>query len=726
MHLTGGGPLTILHTTIAAPTQPVTSGVYITTTGSVSIVNTIFDGYTHSLDIADGTVTEDYNLFYQTSISGTVAGSGKHSISGAPQYVNPAGDDYHHASGSWALNTGTTTSITTDIDGNSRPGGGNSDIGFDETTDVTDIAISKTVVVSPAPGAPLTYTVIVSNTGGSMLRGAILTDTLPGVVVDTAVLSGGVAITQVTGPPVYVWRTGELAPNQQAIIIMTGRFTQPLHRGPYTNTVQVSFTLPPPPEQSTTNNHGSVTIIVPNFAPVTVNDVFTTTEDTTASLLPLVNDTDGEPLVIDSFGPPPTGTVNFSGTTGLVYTPTLNFNGTEIFTYAAGDDLLTTTGIITVVVTPVNDAPVISNTHPVTVTMSEDSTPTPFDLTLAALDVDGDPLTWTVSSQPQQGAAMVSAGPSPTTTVSYTPTENYTGTDSIVVRVSDGILSDTVMVTVTVLPANDPPVAVDDFQLVLNKDNSGGVVLLSGSPAVTIAVLANDTDVENDPLSVCAVGVPDHGGAAGIGPGGAWLVYTPTTTFTGTEIVTYTVTDGDLVDTAVVTLSVVGGDNGGGSGVVFEEQNSGAHGTITLTIAIPPGAGGSGHLSVVYKQLASGTSVNPLTGLVTAGAPFRLLAYLDGTLLTRTHKFSEPLTVTLHYSNSNSANTGPAGGSLNLYQYHPDTGWTTAGVEIAAADVKNGRQVLTVDHPDTFYIFRQGPRFFPLMFKAFEDSTSGD
>jgi uncharacterized repeat protein (TIGR01451 family) len=719
IHLTGSGTHNIRHTTVVAPAQPLTTGVYITTTGTVSVVNSIFDGYSYGLEIAAGSVSENYNLYDQSGISGTVSRGGR-SITGAPQYVNPANDDYHHASGSWAINTGVTTDISTDIDGNSRPGGGNTDIGFDETAYVTDVAISKSVVVSAAPGAPLTYTIIVSNVGGSMLRGIVFTDTLPGVVVDTAVLSGGVAITQVAGAPEYVWQTGEISPSRQAIITMTGRFTEPLHRGPYTNTVTVTFTLPPPPEQSTTNNSDAVMILVPNFAPVTYDDVFTTPEDTAAVLLPLANDTDGEPLAIDGVGALPTSTVLISDAIRLVYTPTLNFYGTEVFTYGAGDDLLTTTGTITVVVTPVNDAPVISGTDPLTVTMSEDSDPIPFDLTLYAEDVDGDPLTWTLTSLPLNGTAAITAGPAPTTTVAYTPTTHYTGTDHFEVEVTDGLLTDTVTVSVSVEPRNDPPVGVDDFYMVLNQNNSDNISLLSDSPAVTLPVLANDTDVENDPLSVLAVGEPNQGGKAGIGPGGAWLVYTPTTTFTGTEIVTYTVTDGDLSDTATVTLSVVTGDQGAGSGVVFTAHNSSSQGTMTVTVEIPTAAG-NGHLSVVYEQLAAIQSVDPPFGRVKAGAPFRLIAYLDGKQLNAGTAFSLPLTMTLEYTNTETANRPPAGGGLTLYRNLGGSDWSNAGVGIVASDLLQQRQVLTVAQPGDYCIFRLAPHYFPIIFADREE-----
>jgi hypothetical protein len=102
-----------------------------------------------------------------------------------------------------------------------------------------------------------------------------------------------------------------------------------------------------------------------------------------------------------------------------------------------------------------NVAPVITEGSSTNITMSEDGSPIPFALTLHATDGDGDPLTWSVSSTPTFGAANVAVGPANSTVVSYTPYPNYNGTDSFVVQVSDGSLTDTITVNVTIQAVND-------------------------------------------------------------------------------------------------------------------------------------------------------------------------------------------------------------------------------------------------------------------------------
>lgn len=72
--------------------------------------------------------------------------------------------------------------------------------------------------------------------------------------------------------------------------------------------------------------------------------------------------------------------------------------------------------------------------------------------------------------------------------------------------------------------------------------------------AVDINVLANDTDPDGDTLTVAAVGVPSKGTAT-INSNGT-VKYTPQANFFGTDTFTYAVTDGALVSSATVTVTV--------------------------------------------------------------------------------------------------------------------------------------------------------------------------
>jgi large repetitive protein len=124
----------------------------------------------------------------------------------------------------------------------------------------------------------------------------------------------------------------------------------------------------------------------------------------------------------------------------------------------------------------------------------------------------------------------------------YTPAPDAHGVFTFTYAASDGVAaSDPATVTITVNAVNDAPVAVDDS------------ATTPQDTAVLIDVLANDTDVELDPLTVISISVPAHGTAV---PTEGGITYTPNTGFTGTDSFTYTVSDGILSDVATVTIEV--------------------------------------------------------------------------------------------------------------------------------------------------------------------------
>jgi large repetitive protein len=94
--------------------------------------------------------------------------------------------------------------------------------------------------------------------------------------------------------------------------------------------------------------------------------------------------------------------------------------------------------------------------------------------------------------------------------------------------------------------ANSAPIAEDDT-----------AVTLINTP-VNIDVLANDSDPEDDALTITAVTDPTNGTAV---ISSTQVIYTPTTDFTGTDVFSYTISDGDLTDSATVTVTV---NEGGG------------------------------------------------------------------------------------------------------------------------------------------------------------------
>jgi predicted outer membrane repeat protein len=130
--LDGVGVSTILHNTIAGPTLTSAGAIHVTA-GTVGITNTLVASHSVGIVQTAGTVTEDYNLFFNTPAA-TLGGvtSGGHSFSGNPAFAGPVLDDYHLGAGSAAIDQGVNAGVASDVDGEPRPLYAGFVIGFDE------------------------------------------------------------------------------------------------------------------------------------------------------------------------------------------------------------------------------------------------------------------------------------------------------------------------------------------------------------------------------------------------------------------------------------------------------------------------------------------------------------------------------------------------------------------------------------------------------------------
>jgi hypothetical protein len=268
----------------------------------------------------------------------------------------------------------------------------------------------------------------------------------------------------------------------------------------------------------------SITVTPVNDAPAAGGDTATTAEDTAAAFDVLANDTDpdGDSLAVTAVTQPAHGSATFTAS-GVTYTPAINYNGADSFTYTVSDgNGGSATGTVSVTVTLVNDAP---SAGADAATTNEDTAKTIPVLTNDS-DPDGDSLTVTAVTQPAHGStAFTSSG------VTYTPTANYNGADSFTYTVSDGNGgSATGTVNVTVTPVNDAPSATAD-SATTNED-----------APVTVSVLTNDSDPEGDTLTVTAVTQPAHGSATFTASG---VTYTPAANYNGADSFTYTISDGN-------------------------------------------------------------------------------------------------------------------------------------------------------------------------------------
>ncbi len=215
----------------------------------------------------------------------------------------------------------------------------------------------------------------------------------------------------------------------------------------------------------------------------------------------------------------------------LRYRPNYNFNGTDSFRYVVKMGTQTSApATATLVVNPVNDAPVAQSRS---LRILEDSS---LVVTLGGTDADMDPLTVAISKHPLHGTL---SGEAPDFT--YTPEAEFSGTDVFYFTLNDGTDSSAeASVTITVVAVNDAPVAIASS--VPLKSNTSASFKLQAS------------DVENDTLSYTIRSRPKNGAVSGTAPN---LIFVPTKDFTGTDAMTFSVSDGKRGSaTVAVTFQV--------------------------------------------------------------------------------------------------------------------------------------------------------------------------
>ncbi|MCA9872820.1 MAG: tandem-95 repeat protein, partial [Anaerolineales bacterium] len=152
-------------------------------------------------------------------------------------------------------------------------------------------------------------------------------------------------------------------------------------------------------------------------------------------------------------------------------------------------------------------------------------------------DEDGGSLSVTVSTPPANGVVDLALDGG----FVYTPTAHFNGEDSFVYAVTDGVYTDTAVVTMTVTAVEDIVYAQDDDYLVL-MDQTRTV------PAP--GVLGNDLEVDGDVITAVLSTPPTEGSLTFNSDGR--FVYTPTLGYTGTVSFGYFADDGkhDLFDVA--------------------------------------------------------------------------------------------------------------------------------------------------------------------------------
>jgi hypothetical protein len=285
-----------------------------------------------------------------------------------------------------------------------------------------------------------------------------------------------------------------------------------------------------------------VTATIPDFEteinqflkpPVSQDITASTTEDTAINITLSAADPEGESLTYTILEVN-NATVTLSGNVAN-YTPDANFNGTDTFTYKANDGTSDSNiATVTMTVSAEDDEP---NTNNVSTTTDED---TAVVINLTADEYDGDSYSFAIVTDVSNGTVSLSG-----TTATYTPNQDWNGTDTFTFEATDDRTARTnvATATITVNAVNDAPAS---------SEVSG-----SSDEDTAIDIALSATDVDQDNLTYSIVSDVSNGTTS---ISGSTLTYTPNQDWNGTDTFTYKVNDGTVdsnTSNGTITIAAV-------------------------------------------------------------------------------------------------------------------------------------------------------------------------
>ncbi len=456
------------------------------------------------------------------------------------------------------------------------------------TSAVAKIAMNNTpsIVDDEKTGpedTPVTGNVLTNDTGSGSPAGTL---TLNNFTV------AGVSGTFTAGQTASIPNVGTIQ------ITSTGDYT-------FTPVANYNGTVPVISYTATDTNGGSdigdlrISITPVNDAPVAVDDVKSTNENTAVSGNVLTDgtddsDVDGNTLTITQFkingvtynpgdtaNVPGKGTITMNADGSYTFTPIAGYTGAvPVLEYTLSDgNGGSDTGSLAITVVNVNDAPlatddIVRTTQYVAIsgnvkTNDADVDPgTTLTITQFSLSNGGSNVTYTTGS----GVITITAANSSAIgTISigtdgaftFTPSGTFTGAvPKITYTLSDGTLTDTALLDIFVDPTNTNPLANNDTKTTLEDTPATGNVLTDGTP---------DSDPDSNVLVVTQYSFTVSGvtytypaGSTNVIPGVGTVVvnangtytFTPFPDYNGTvPAITYTISDGNG-GTATANLSI--------------------------------------------------------------------------------------------------------------------------------------------------------------------------
>jgi hypothetical protein len=306
----------------------------------------------------------------------------------------------------------------------------------------------------------------------------------------------------------------------------------------------------------------NVTVNPVNTSPVANNDSVSTNEDFPVNINIIENDIDSDdgtidPATVKIVDHPANGAVDVKGDGSVMYTPTPNFFGSDVFSYTVDDNEMGTSNVaeVSVSVASVDDPPTISDMG--NITIDEDTSTGPIPFTVSDPDTPLDSLTVSASSSNTTlipNANLVLGGAGGSRTITVTPAANQAGSSAtITVSVSDGNRSSNDTFVVTVQAFNDSPTISDIANQTIDVNQSAGpipfTVIDPDTPLDSLTVSASSSNTSLIPnINLIILKVSD---------GNYTITVTPAADQSGSATITVSVSDGNSSsnDTFDVTVN---------------------------------------------------------------------------------------------------------------------------------------------------------------------------
>ena len=269
-----------------------------------------------------------------------------------------------------------------------------------------------------------------------------------------------------------------------------------------------------------------------NDAPNAENIIVDGIEDIDINIELIGNDIDGDDIIFNILDQPLNGTILFDNDV-MVYTPDLNFNGTDQITYVTNDGQLDSElGFITIFINPVNDPP---NANEVEVIFYEDNT---ISFTFDVEDVDNSDEELSIFVQDEINFGIISIS---SLEAIILPNQDINGDFYFTYQVLDGeLFSDPSTVSVQILPINDPP----EISNILNQEINEDEVFyyeISANDVDSQNLVFDVNDVENSTITI----------------DGQTLIIEPDNDYNGELLIEVSVSDDEFLDFTNFVLNIL-------------------------------------------------------------------------------------------------------------------------------------------------------------------------